>query len=216
MNVRMTSEGWYPDPSGPPGTNRWWDGTAWTERTQVAPPPPPYLPPPVIPPLANYGARLGGWLLDWLIVGAISIPFLLLFHAIAHNTTFTSINGTATHGTNFHIGTKGILIQAVIVLVYGTLLCGSKRGQTIGMMAVGTRAADIATGAQIGYPRAFGRALFEYVLALALFIPWVIDMLFPLWDPMNQTLHDKATKTIVVKLSKDRPSAPVVAWPQPR
>lgn len=30
------AEGWYDDGSG---TMRWWDGTAWTERTQSPPPP---------------------------------------------------------------------------------------------------------------------------------------------------------------------------------
>jgi hypothetical protein len=29
--------GWYPDPSGPPGQKRWWDGTRWTEHLQPAP-----------------------------------------------------------------------------------------------------------------------------------------------------------------------------------
>jgi hypothetical protein len=35
--------GWYPDPSGHPGQQRWWDGTRWTEHIQSAPataPPP--------------------------------------------------------------------------------------------------------------------------------------------------------------------------------
>jgi len=32
------------------------------------------------------------------------------------------------------------------------------------------------------------------------FIPWVIDMLFPIWDSRNQTLHDKVSNTVVVKL----------------
>ncbi|TKJ20219.1 phospholipid scramblase-related protein [Blastococcus sp. CCUG 61487] len=35
--------GWYPDPSGTPGT-RWWDGQGWTEHVQQAAPPAP--PPP--------------------------------------------------------------------------------------------------------------------------------------------------------------------------
>ncbi len=29
--------------------------------------------------------------------------------------------------------------------------------------------------------------------------PWVIDMVFPLWDPRRQTLHDKVTRTVVIK-----------------
>ena len=177
-------EGWYADPMGAPGTNRWWDGNTWTERTQIAPPPPPpRLPGPSGPPLANYGARLGGRLLDWLIVGVVSTPLLLVFGAIDRTSTIVNANGSVVHTTGFWIGPRGIVIHGVLVLAYGTLFCGSRRGQSIGMMVAGTRAVDIATGAPIGYARAFGRALLEYVLALALFIPWLIDMLFPLWDP---------------------------------
>jgi hypothetical protein len=87
-------EGWYPDPTGAPATSRRWDGTQWTERTQMAPPP--AFPVPAASPLTGY----------------------------------------------------------------------------------------------------------------AFFVPWVIDMLFPLWDPMNQTLHDKATRTIVTK-------APATGTPAP-
>ena len=83
--------------------------------------------------MVNYGARRAGWLLDWLIVGAVTIPFLFLFRAIVHSTIFTSFNGTTTHGTGFNVGTKGVVIHAVIVLAYGTLFWGSRRGQTIGM-----------------------------------------------------------------------------------
>jgi hypothetical protein len=34
------SAGWYPDPQGRPGWQRWFDGTAWTEHTQPVPGPP--------------------------------------------------------------------------------------------------------------------------------------------------------------------------------
>jgi hypothetical protein len=29
--------GWYPDPYGTPGRQRWWDGNRWTEHVQAAP-----------------------------------------------------------------------------------------------------------------------------------------------------------------------------------
>ena len=46
---QQAQPGWYPDPNGPAGQQRWWDGTRWTEHIQqaqggVAPPAPP--PPP--------------------------------------------------------------------------------------------------------------------------------------------------------------------------
>ncbi|WP_460370058.1 DUF2510 domain-containing protein, partial [Actinocorallia lasiicapitis] len=33
----QTPPGWYPDPQGTPGLQRWWDGGQWTAGTQTAP-----------------------------------------------------------------------------------------------------------------------------------------------------------------------------------
>jgi uncharacterized RDD family membrane protein YckC len=70
------------------------------------------------------------------------------------------------------------------------------------MMIVGTRAVRLATGRPIGYGAALGRAAFEELMAAIFFVPWVVDVLFPLWDPMNQTLHDKVSGTIVVPVQR--------------
>ena len=51
----------------------------------------------------------------------------------------------------------------------------------------------------IGAP--LGARLLEYVLAFVFFLPWVLDMLFPLWDRKNQTLHDKAVGSVVIHKS---------------
>jgi uncharacterized RDD family membrane protein YckC len=142
-------------------------------------------------------------LLDFVIVTLISIPLLIPFGGLFHDTTTQTVssNGTfTTHnfGVNIH-GVGGILVHAVLILLYGMLFVGSKRGQTPGMMIVGIRCvrAD-GDSAPIGYGKALLRAFVEYLLAVALFIPWVIDMLFPLWDGRNQTIHDKAVGSLVV------------------
>jgi uncharacterized RDD family membrane protein YckC len=195
--------GWYPDPQGRPGSQRYWSGSGWTEHVQA----PGYMPPPPPPPtasggsLAGYGQRVGGWLLDWLIVSVVSIPVAILVGGYHTNRIINSNGGGTYDSSSFGVHWWGLLVGAVLVVGYGTVFCGSNRGQTIGMMAVGVRAVDVATGQPIGYGRAFGRALLEYVLALVFFLPWVLDMLFPLWDRKNQTLHDKAVGSVVIHKS---------------
>jgi uncharacterized RDD family membrane protein YckC len=162
--------------------------------TEYQPYPPPGLP--AGPPLAGYGPRLGGWLIDFVVVSIVwlivALPLHLLHQVAVH------LRGVDTY--RYHVGPAGIFVDAVIVIVYGGLFTGLPRGQTVGMMAAGTRVVRGASGEPIGYPRAFGRAGFEFLMSVALFIPFIIDMLFPLWDPQNQTLHDKVVDTVVVSV----------------
>ena len=209
-----------PGPSGPvpPAPNP--SLPSYPSAGGSAPPPPPGYPPPGAyggqggytaspgyfnqSPYASYGARLGGWLIDWVILAVVGFAISAVFNAgriatITFHTT-TTVNGTTTR----HVGHFSILapiLQIIIVLLYGALLCGSARGQTVGMMAVGARAVDRDAYTPIGFGRALGRAAFEYLLFILFFVPWVIDMLFPAWDGLRQTLHDKVTRTVVVKTS---------------
>ena len=211
-----------PPPPAPPGSMP--PPTAGTWPGQVPPPggafpyggarPPGdagYVPPPYGAPgygapaygsgpsgeLAGYGARLGGWLIDLVILVVVGAIVLLPLHAVRHDHVV--VRGTYTY--RYHLNGVGLLLYAVIVIIYGGLLCGSQRGQTVGMMAAHTRAVSASdSSASIGYPRAFGRAAFEYLMSAVFLIPWVVDMLFPLWDPKNQTLHDKVANTVVIKV----------------
>jgi uncharacterized RDD family membrane protein YckC len=164
---------------------------------------PPYPNPAASPgfPLASYGQRLGGWLIDWLILLALSVPISALTHSFHYAHNVGSLDGSSYNNTSLHWGMPGVLLSPLIIILYGTLMCGSKRGQTVGMMATGTRAIKTSTGMPIGYATALGRALFEELLAALFVLPWILDMLFPLWDAKKQTLHDKVSGTIVVKTS---------------
>jgi uncharacterized RDD family membrane protein YckC len=151
--------------------------------------------------LANYGARLGGWLIDWVILAVVGLIISAGLSAAKVAEVNFHINSTATGVSTSHVETFSALspvIGVIIILLYGALFCGSERGQTIGMMVVGARAVDMDTGASIGFGRALGRAAFEYLMFILLVLPWVLDMLFPAWDPRRQTLHDKVTRTVVV------------------
>jgi uncharacterized RDD family membrane protein YckC len=166
------------------------------DRTQFEPPPPLFSGVVPGPHLAGYGTRLGGYLLDDLILLVTSIVVLIPFGGAFHETTIT-VGKSTGHFT--HIGPHGfgIVLQAAVILLYGTLFIGSRRGQTPGMMIVGIRCVSAGAGTSLGHGKAFLRALVEFVLGV-LVIPWVIDMLFPLWDRRNQTIHDKSVGCLVV------------------
>ena len=67
-------------------------------------------------------------------------------------------------------------------------------------MAVGIAVRDAAGGGQIGAARGLGRGMImsAFVFGPILLVPWALDMLWPLWDPARQALHDKAARTVVV------------------
>jgi uncharacterized RDD family membrane protein YckC len=150
--------------------------------------------------LAGYGQRLGGWLIDWLVLLVLCGVISAATHSFHYSHVETNFNGFSSNNQNFRWGMPGALLSPLIVVIYGTLLCGSARGQTLGMMVTGTKAVKDTTGARIGYAAALGRALFEWLMAALLFFPWVLDMLFPLWDPKKQTLHDKVSGTVVIRV----------------
>jgi uncharacterized RDD family membrane protein YckC len=134
-----------------------------------------------------------------VVVSIIDIPINAARAATITLHTHTSATGITTYHVD-HFSLLGPVIGVALIILYGAVFCGSARGQTLGMMAGKARAVDAATGGPIGFGRALGRAAFEYLLFIVLFVPWVIDMLFPAWDAKRQTLHDKVTGTVVVRI----------------
>jgi len=153
---------------------------------------------------APWGTRLGGWLIDFVI---LLVPIIILGVAFKH-----------THTLQFHMMMKqhhgqkrttysglALLLGTIIALAYSTILYGGPRGQTVGMMAVGVKVVRDESLEPLGYGLALGRALVETVfratiLLLILGLVWVLDMLWPLWDKKRQTLHDKLVRTVVVRV----------------
>jgi uncharacterized RDD family membrane protein YckC len=206
------SGGNYPPPGGgygqggagyPP------PGAGWGQQPYPGEPTYGYGAGPTVPPevYASYWPRVGGWLIEALIVWVVSYLVSLPLRA-SHIARFTVQTHTGSVTRSGHFSALEFVAEVVIVLVYGAIFCGSTRGQTPGMMAVGVRAVDRDTGGRIGFARALWRGVFEYVLFILLFVPWILDMLFPLWDSRRQTLHDKASRTVVVRAALYPPAPP--------
>ena len=160
---------------------------------------------------AGWGTRLLGYLVDFAI---FLVVLVILFVLLRHSHVIQVHFSIRRHGVRRRHTVSGLpfLIAGVLYIAYGTVLCGSPRGQTVGMMAVGVRAVRDGTFERLGYARALGRALFEGVLRVLelvivfLGIVWLLDMLWPLWDKKRQTLHDKAAGSVVLRVGP-RPRA---------
>lgn len=123
--------------------------------------------------LAGWWYRVGATVVDSIIVGIVQA--LLLRGA----------------------GSSGAILALLAGFAYqGWFL--STRGQTPGMMAVGTRLVDAQTGANVSFWRGVGRAAVEQALFVLFVLPGLVDILWPLRDPQRRTLHDKAVGTLVV------------------
>ena len=191
-----------PPPSAPPPPPQYPAGRG--EYPGAYPPPSPqWESGPAGPVYASWGIRVGGYLIDFVIFAAVTVVLVILMR---HSHTL-QIHYMMKRGTDRQrsISALPFVITALLYLVYGTIFCGSRRGQTVGMMAVGVRAVRDGSFERLGYPRAGLRALTEGVLrSLELLNPflilvWLIDVLYPVWDQKRQTLHDKAGGSVVLR-----------------
>ncbi len=185
-----------PAPQGPPAFP-----TRVASPGGYPPPPPPQYD--TTPPYATWGIRVGGYLIDALIFLVVLILLVLLFrHSHSLDVHLMARKGTRRRS----FSAVPFVISAALYIAYGTVLCGSERGQTVGMMAVGVRAVRDGTFEVLGYGRALARALVEGVfrllglLSILLGLVWLLDMLFPLWDSKRQTLHDKVGGSVVLRV----------------
>lgn len=157
-------------------------------------------------PLASWGKRVGAALIDLLV---LIIPIGILVSLLGLNTIGTpecvtdpnTLATECTGGSNFFV--RIALMQLVPLIIqgaYSTFFNGGESGQTIGKKALNIQTRDEASGGPIGYGKAFVRWIVG--AALSLFtcgIGGLIDLLFPLWDPKRQTLHDKVANSLVVE-----------------
>ncbi|TJZ53010.1 RDD family protein [Streptomyces piniterrae] len=176
--------------------------------------PAPYGQPGMPSAYASWGARVGAFLIDYLIVGLLPTIILMVawFSAAAAATTTPDTSHCAAgdyscisdaydsaNNTNAGIGV-GLLIVVILVSLLGIGLGfwmvakEGKTGQTPGKKALGIRVVREMNGQPLGFGLAFGRKLCHILDE-----PCLIGFLWPLWDEKSQTFADKVVGTVVVK-----------------
>lgn len=219
--MTTTPPGWYPDPTAPTPTLRWWDGVQWTDHTS---PLPAAAPDPVAPTgekVAGWGARLGAYVIDYAILAIpIGIPaaFFVIDWQLGMFDRFEELDRLPEEEANAMVGDvmrdffggfflAMLAVTAVSVTinaVYHAIFL-RWRGATPGKMALKLRVVpDEGTG-PLTWRHIGLRVGSQYVLfgLLSIVYAALIDGLWPLWDKRRQALHDKIGSTLVVEKARD-------------
>ncbi len=139
--------------------------------------------------LASWGRRLAALMIDSVVLATI-ITVTVLAGGVAPGELNTRIRD----GESLLV----LLLFVVPEAIYTTALIGSLN-QTFGKMAVGIKVVDVEDRSPIGYRRAFTRWLSTAFLWALLWVPGILDHLWPLRDSKNQTFHDKFARSVVVR-----------------
>ena len=139
--------------------------------------------------LASWGRRLAALLVDAAILGLVVAATVL-----AAGVPAEDLRDRIRDGETLLI----VLLFLVPEAIYQTWMIGS-RSQTLGKMALRIQVVDAESRSPIGYARAFTRWISTAALRALFTVPTVVDHLWPLRDPRNQTLHDKLARSIVVR-----------------
>lgn len=140
--------------------------------------------------LASLGQRLGGYLIDVVIVGAIFIFGLIVMAASTPASSFDDPN-PSPNGVAILV----FLLCALAAFVYYPFFEGRPAGQTLGKRALGIRVVRQSNGAPLGY----GLAIWRTVVRIVDYLPFYLGLLWAIWDPQHQTFHDKIAGTLVVR-----------------
>ena len=190
--------GWYQAETDPPGTERYWDGSTWSEETRAALGPPPSAVPsapaaagvryaPNGRELASVGRRIGARLIDALIVGLIS---------------FVLVDIDVSGGQTGYVETSDAILALVLGAAY-EILFTAFRSATPGKMALSIeiiRKSD--GGSPLGFAPAGMRWLPNLVNVFSAALSGLIaiaSLVLLFADKYRRTVFDFVGQTYVVR-----------------
>jgi len=144
----------------------------------------------------GFGNRLGSYLLDAVLYGAVMVALIFIGSLMAADELFVE-------GGVIGESDDGIVAAAILLIVLGPLLVIigylvqlGRTGQTWGRRIVGNKVIRVDTGDVPGIGRAIGRELFGWIVSASIMY---LGYLWMIWDKDRQTWHDKVAGTVVVR-----------------
>ena len=177
------------------------------------PPPPPAQPayggavpppPPIGPDYASWLSRVGANLLDGLVGFAIGLPlivpgFVTMFAGMdpaSVDPTTGEYTGSAPNPLAFVLLGVGYLLM-IVFAIWNFVIRQGRKGQTLAKTWLHLKVVREANGDVPGVWLALGRYLMQSILTA---VTLYLNLLWPLWDSKNQTLHDKVCSTVVIRV----------------
>lgn len=155
------------------------------------------------PELASWGRRVGGYLIDYVIMMVTATAVLAGFFGLAFG--LWELTDPAGAGGQDPPAMFIVTLLLLYPAVFAVLFCyrwlpHANSGKTPGKRLVGIRLVKETTGQSVGKGASAGRELIMIALSSATCgVGFLLDFLWPLWDDKNQTLHDKAINGIVIR-----------------
>jgi len=146
-------------------------------------------------PRASFGQRFGAFAIDIVIVVVAEIIIVLILGAII--AAIANAGSGAAIAVASVLGLLAILLYIALPIVYFGYMEGQPSGQTFGKRALGIRVVDFNTGGPITMGKAMLRSVVRSLISGIL----LLGYLWMLWDPQQQTWHDKIAGTTVVPVS---------------
>ncbi|GAA2723604.1 RDD family protein [Actinocorallia aurantiaca] len=162
----------------------------------------------VPPTIAGKGKRLVGIIIDWILYALVACCIALPFGGNRGDFVVTRPDGTTAYEFDrLYSGGQvfASLLAAVLAFLYFWLLTHRWNGQTLGKKAMGTRVVREQDGGPVDASTSAVRAGVFVVLAYICCVGFLVDAIWIFTNPKNQTLHDKAAKTVVVEATGPNP-----------
>ena len=148
---------------------------------------------------AEWWQRMLAFIVDMLVVWIPTILLLVVVDSSLGPGTVDPLTGELESGNRDAILLAVFAIcYFVLVPAYFALSHGGEAGWTIGKRLLRIRVADQHRGSPIGIGRAFLRWVVTGLFWLLLYVPGILDLLWPIWDPERQSWHDKLVNSVVV------------------
>jgi len=156
-------------------------------------------------PLADFGSRLLAFVIDLVLVGVVwgiaTIPAIIAVMTSVMPADDTSVNPFSVLVPMLAVEAGAFVLQLLLWYLYAVEIM-HRGGQTLGKRIMKIRVIPLDPRLQLTRMHALKRYAAQFLPSVLFGFYVLVDDLWPLWDkPFQQSLHDKAAQTVVVKVS---------------